>query len=324
MNVERYASRPEWLAHRGIGGSSVAAIRGRSPYGDAWDVWLERQPETDRDSSSIVQDEGARFEPYLLAEYSARTGRPVESAGDGHLIVRHPQFPWATASPDGLVPTIAEPQGGLEVKTDRTGFPWADDVTIDAWSPDADAQVPPYYLDQVYWYLEVTGLPWWDIAGWIPQPWGFPKLHIVRVMADAAHQRRMLLDAARWRHRHLVLGHPPPPSPGGACRSWYNRTVPEDKEVAEATVAEAELVAELVAARADRSVADRRAKEAEAKLAEAMGSRYGLKVGDAKVLWIASKGRESADMDIVRAMCPQAIRPGRPFRSFRLYNFEEG
>lgn len=318
MNLEAYQDRTSWLAARGIGGSAVAAIRGRSPFRGPWDVWVEMQPDVERGPETLVQAEGHRFEPYIVAEYEHATGLVVQALD--HAIVRHPEFWWATASPDGLVGE----DGGVELKTARDASGWCPDsrAVLDSWTPDADALAPAGYLDQVYWYLECTGRPWWDLAVWIPQSWGFPRLRIVRVLADRPHQRRILLDVARWRHAHIVEGREPEITSDDACRRWLGRNAPTDKIVVDATDEQAVLVADLAFARRRKAEAERAAREVEARLAATMGDAYGVRMGDVRCLWTASKGRPTVDMDMVGALCPDAIKPGRPFRSFRLYGFD--
>lgn len=318
-------NRDEWLRNRGFGGTTAAAILN----GREWSAWAALLPDADRsDSSSAILEEGQRFEPYMLSEYQSATGRAAERLTLS--IVRHAEHPWATASPDALVPSVSAAEGGAETKTWRLrGAAWGPTgTTIDRYSVDAEDLAPRDYLVQCYWYLEVTGLPWWDLIAWIPQPWGFPQLRVIRVMADRAHQRRMLARVAEWRFEHVLMGKPPKSDLSDECRKQIGRiNAPSDKDVTVATSEQAALIADLAAARSRKSAAESEIAGIEVRLAEAMGTTYGVRIGSdkksPKCLWVTSKGRNSVDMDLVRERVPEAIREGSPSRRFMLYGFKE-
>lgn len=270
----RFATRAEWLAARGVGGSEVAAIRGRSPFRGPWDVWCDRQPGIERreDGEPEVIAEGHRFEPFILQEYAVATGR--ETLPAPHFVVHHPDVPWATGSLDGFALDPEAGWGAVEVKTYRMReATWARSGTvIERYGPEAEAAAAPYYLDQAYWYLEVTGLPWLDFAVWLPRSWGFPELRWIRVLPDRAYQSRMLVEVARWRARHL-LGDGPPPEVDGSdgCRRWLDsRPTPARKVVREATEREAELVALLLYHREQRDRAEEALRAVESELHASM------------------------------------------------------
>lgn len=319
------ADRAAWLGARGIGGSDVAAVRGRSPFSSAWDVWANLQPDVQQvDRSSEATAEGQRFEEFVLAEYRHATGRDATRLE--HVVVTHPEFCWATGSPDGFVGAL---EGGLELKTYRQAGGWGESGTvIEAYSIEADEVVPPYYLDQAYWYLEVTGLPWWDIAVWLPRRWGFPELRWFRVMADRRHQRSMLLEVARWRQRHLVDGVMPDADASAGCRRYLSsRPADPAKAVRDATDDEAALVQRLAWARETKRQAEAAERQAEAELGMLLGSTYGVRVAEGRCLWVQSRGRPAVDLDRLRREFPAAaeacVSQGQPFRKFQLYLSKE-
>lgn len=313
-----HADRETWLAARGIGGSEVAAIRGTpGAFQTAWDVWVDRQPGVERiERDREILDEGLDAEPYVIARYERATGRHVERTPG--LILRHPEFPWATGSPDGFV----DGEGGLELKTAREMSEWGPSGEV-LGAPD-ETLIPAAYLDQVYWYLEISGLEWWDVAALIPRSWGMPELRWYRVLANREHQRRILLEVARWRQRHLVEGHEPPIDDSPAARRWLDRKGASKRPVREATDREAELVARLAWARAQRDRFEREARQVEAELAESFGDEtYGVRISGLKCLRVRAKGRANVDMNRVRAELPDAISHGREFFRFNLYPTKE-
>lgn len=308
--IRGYTDRAAWLAARGIGASEVAAIRGRSTFRTAWSVWVARQPDPpglERIQQTPRQAEGHELEPEILAAYNAaesrRTGISVAARRMQHVVVGHAEFGWATASPDAVHLTpetcwdrlertrngqqlrqidIPDVAGGVELKSDMHGWYWSreDRVVLDVYTPEADDTIAPAeYLDQVYWTLEVTGRPWWDLAAWLAPRYGEfrPRLKIVRVMADRTHQRRILLDVALWRQRHLVDGIPLDVDDSEACRLWVSRRQPADRVTRRASDAEADLVAQLAAARALAASAEADARRLENQLLDSIGDAYAIR-----------------------------------------------
>lgn len=318
--------RAAWLALRGIGGSDVAAIRGHSPFASPWDVWVRRQPGVaqDRDDADPILAEGLRFEPMIAAEYALATGRTVTR--HVNVVVQHPEFPWATGSPDG---TVVDPEaglGGADWKTYRMrDAAWGPSGSVvEAFGPEAVAVSPLYYLDQAYWYLEITGLPWWDLVVWLPRSFGFPELRWIRVMADRPHQRRMLLEVARWRQRHLVEGVQPDVDGSDACKRWQAPAKATKKTTRPATDAEVDLVARLQWARRVRDEHDRIARQTENELGALFGpDTYGVRMAGLKCLRVRAKGRASVDLDAVRKHLPSAVTDGAEFVRFNLYPVKE-
>jgi len=275
------SDRSAWLELRGIGGSSVAAIRGTpGAYSTAWDVWVDRQPGVERiERRDPVLEEGRVWEPLVLQLYTAATGHHVDPVD--RLILRHPEFPWATGSPDGLVtdPSADGEVGGIEAKTARgdAAQGWGPSgATMEA--PDVDL-VPAHYLDQVYWYLEISGLPWWVVVVLLPRPWGMPELRWYRVLRNVEHQRRMLLEVATWRQRHIVEGVEPALDDSPAARRWLDRTQAPKVPLREATDEEVELVARIAWAREQRDRFESDVRTAEARLTVLFGDHTsGLKM----------------------------------------------
>jgi len=315
-----------------IGGSDVAAILGVNPWRSPWDVWVRHHGEPEPVDAAKAADfeRGRRWEDRVLDDYSVQTGRKLLSL-PGPVIVSHETEGWLVGSPDGFARDAGE-LGGTEAKTDRFGDGWGDDGSvIERWGDDSAMLVPPHYALQVYTYLEVTGLPWWDIAVAVPQSFDFPKVSHVRIMADASIQAQVLDVVGRWREKHLVGGEPPPADGSDGCKRGLAQLYKgdPDKEVREATDAEAELVAELAHVKAQRKDLESREQELQNQLGELMGETYGVRLGEdgPKALWIPRKGRTLIDRDRLKSDFPEAYaackKRGRGSRSFRLYGFDK-
>jgi predicted phage-related endonuclease len=305
VNLKHYPNREAWLAARrvdfGIGGSDTGKILGVAPpsWGGPYSVYADRVLGQQQKRSADEQSDltrGQRWEPMALAEYTEETGADV-SAYD-YALVEHPTESWARASPDAFVfrPDRVEPIGGLEAKTDQRGaMRWGPTGTaIGHWdSATCGEFLPQHVATQVYWYLECTGLPWWDIAALVPS-WAFPELRIIRLMRDPITQGRILDKVGAWRERHLVRGVMPPPDSSDSCSRVLQQTWTPDpaKRLHDATDEEAELATSLYHLREEKRENELARSHTKASLAWLLKERYGLRLSSgAKVTWGGKDGR---------------------------------
>lgn len=307
--LARFDTREQWLAARGIGGTDVAKILDESDYGGPWDVWAERQPGVERiDRSSSVMERGKELEPMVAADYVRTTGHRLGWVGQ-LIVVRHAEFPWATCSPDGLVyGPDGQVEGGVEIKTagDRD----------DDWSKG----VPDRNIHQVLWSLEVTGLPWFDVAAWVSRPFQMPELIVHRVEADRARQRLLLRDVVRWRKKHLVEGVPPELDASKAARRYLNRNAPRGGDVRDATPEEAELVVALAHYREQKNALVSEIERVETELSLAFSDHtYGVRTPTTVCKRVRGRaGDVVLDMATVRATLPHLVRQGAEYHRFNL------
>lgn len=288
LQLRPFATREAWLAARGIGGHAAAAIRGRSPFAGPWDVWCDFQPEVQRrhfDAELLA--EGLRYEPIVAGEFEHATGHRVERVANA--VMFHPEHPWATGSPDAFVNDRA---GGLELKTSRVGGWGPFETTIEFYEPAADHVVPAVFLDQVYWYLHLSGLPVWYVAAWIPRPFLFPELRWYRILRDEHHQAAIFAEVAAWRQKHLVDGVMPEIDDTDGCRTYHTRQPgPGHKRLRDANEREGELIALLMDARGRRDRADSEARRFEAELTQWFGDdTYAIRLPGSGIRCTRSRG----------------------------------
>lgn len=144
-------SEAAWLAERknSVGSSDSPAILGVSPFATPIDVWQRKiglAPEQDENESMRW---GKLLEPLILSEYTRTTGHAV---AETQRFVRHPEYPWMTATLDGLTT-----DGRIvEVKTTSA---WARE-----WGDEDTDQIPESYLVQVHHQMACTGFGEADIA----------------------------------------------------------------------------------------------------------------------------------------------------------------
>lgn len=133
-------------ARKGITGSDIGAIRGVSPFKSTYTLWAEKRGLiSDRIEPSIPMRMGTLFEPairQLFAEQHPEvkvyeTGTWVSKANENYK-----------ANPDALIEDNEGNLGVLEIKH-----------TSQYWS-----ELPPTYVAQVHWYLDVLGLDFAIVA----------------------------------------------------------------------------------------------------------------------------------------------------------------
>lgn len=196
----------------------------------------QRRAQDLRQDAQVIEGRGTLRETGRTGDRGAVSGPGVERRGDGAGRVdvahqRHHEGPghdddrglgaaqglaWATCSPDAWA-YGAEGWGLVEVKTSVKPADWGEPGV---YRPDeAAGHVPPNYLLQVAWALEVTGLPWCDLVAMMP----WYDLRVYRIYADAEYQADLLAQVGEWRERHLVRGEPLPVDGSAACRRVVER-----------------------------------------------------------------------------------------------------
>lgn len=127
--VEVYETREQWLAARGIGGSSSPSILGvgyadHSPLSEWGRMVGQISPTEDTQRLRI----GRKLEPLILELFAEETGFQVQTLGQ-FALCRSNKYPWLTYSTDGLV--IDTPEGLAIAEAKNVGVfmarDWDDD-----------------------------------------------------------------------------------------------------------------------------------------------------------------------------------------------------
>jgi putative phage-type endonuclease len=142
-----------WLGERtkGIGGSEIAAIAGRSPWNTAYQVWMNKTgqiAQADRAPQSEAARWGNLLETTVAAEWAKRNNTHYINIP---VILHDDEHPFMFANIDGftLSADLELITGILEVKTTSA-------YNNDIWE---FGPLPEYYLCQANWYTRITGLP---------------------------------------------------------------------------------------------------------------------------------------------------------------------
>lgn len=140
---------------KGLGGSDLPVLLGRSKYKTPLQLYAEKRGLIDPDDTAgEAADWGHLLEPVVASEYAAR--HPAWLVSE-HPPLAHPEHPWALATIDRAVSERSESaqRWGLEIKTRRFA---------DGWGESGTDSVPPDVLLQCHWYMAVTGWERWDVA----------------------------------------------------------------------------------------------------------------------------------------------------------------
>lgn len=288
--VEVLPTRKAWKAarreeHR-IGGSDVAQILDRSPYGGPWSFWNERvNPSMFSEMiENSEQSRGKRYESRVLEDYSADYGthvwipkKLVAAPAEAEVVIHGSEW-WMAATPDAFVyDSVATSWGGGEAKTSALPEQWGPECEIPRWDESLVKILPVHISIQVYWYLEITGLPWWDVAVLIiSQANSGLQLRRYRFYADVEIQRAMVQTVTQWREAHLIGRIPPAVNGESDCRNWLGLRFGKTNIVREPSPAERALAVEYVTLKATIKESIARADLIENHLLAAMGEADGL------------------------------------------------
>jgi putative phage-type endonuclease len=134
---------PEWL--RCMSASKVAAVLGLNRFESPFSLWHRMKGNVAPDPDDAMKRRGHYLEPAIRNWFADQhPDWAVQTTGSW----RHPDRPWQTASPDGLV---ILPDGTVE------GFEAKSDDNDDQWGEPGTDQVPVGVRAQVQWQMDTIG-----------------------------------------------------------------------------------------------------------------------------------------------------------------------
>lgn len=152
MAVATENTREQWLQERMscIGASDSPSVLGINPFKSAFQLWAEKTgfAEADDLSKNEAVEFGIRLERPVAEAFAERTGRRVEMWPPFSL-VRDPQRPYVSCTPDAVQECERRGEGLVQIKT------------TSAYNAGDWTDGPPlYYQVQVQQELHVTGYSW--------------------------------------------------------------------------------------------------------------------------------------------------------------------
>ncbi len=133
-----------------IGGSDVGSIMGVNPYKSAYDLYLEKSEQIERENidDKLQIKLGHKMEQVVAELYEEETGEKVQLSNKSY---KCKEYPFLVGHIDRK---IVGKKKGLEIKTtssyNKTDY--------------AEGEVPPYHYYQCLFYMMITGMHDWDLA----------------------------------------------------------------------------------------------------------------------------------------------------------------
>jgi putative phage-type endonuclease len=268
MTTLPYRQRsPEWLAARRdlITATDIPVLLGVSPWKCEADLADEKRGTAEPSEPSLRMRVGSFLEPLIADEYARATGAKVRRS---HVMVRHPDLPWAAASLDA---TVVGERRVLELKrASRQRF-------ANGVPEDIEAQVA--------WQLGCTGYPDAHIAVLHDD-----DLAVYEQAADPDLFAELVRLAESFRRRLAEGG------PFARDLARLRRDHPTDDGTEMAADADLEeAVRALLGTRERRKVLEDNEARLEAAIKDRMGDHAVLTGAGWRVTWKRTKDREETD-----------------------------
>lgn len=304
---------PEWYEarRRTLGASEIAAALGLSPWQSAYSLWCEKTGRLEHREATPAMRFGQLVESTVLDMFEEETGLVARFRGDSW---RHPDVPWATASPDALAlespvdPDVEASLGIVEAKTD-----------FSLWDEDS---VPDQYQLQVAWQMWVLGLD----RAWIPLlATGSRKFRVYELQRDE-HLISVVRNAAEdfWQYVRDDV-EPPVDAHEATSRALAQvHSDPDGDAVAVLDDAAVAVLAELATAKRDEKAAKATRTRCENEIKQMLGDApVGVTAGgEVAVTWKQQTARR-IDTDRLRAELPDVADKYTTESTFRVLRPKE-
>jgi putative phage-type endonuclease len=267
---------PEWTAARahGLGGSEIAAVLGLSKWDSHYSLWHRKSGNLPDRNLKDEMDAGRRLEPVILAWW--REQHP-DLVGRRAGTYASRQRPWQIANPDFIAHTRTRESADRRHHGERVGIVEAKYALYDyEWGTEDTDEVPPYYLTQAQWYLDVFDLGVCYLPMFVGSQGQFREYVI---NADPADQELLRTAAAEFM-ASLEAGEEPTIDEHSATYEAIRTLHPGiDRELAVDIPADAWLTYESTKTAADELVASHR--RAKSVVLDLLGdARIGLLAGE--------------------------------------------
>ena len=141
-------TKEEWLALRGIGGSTVGIILGLNDYQSPYELWWNMTNHIEPDIDNEATRWGKLMEPMLRAWFKGEMERlyPESIVQANPDVMQSVEYPFLTANIDGEIFLEPDGWGVVEIKT------------TSAYSKNfEDDTIPDSYYAQIQYYMWMTG-----------------------------------------------------------------------------------------------------------------------------------------------------------------------
>lgn len=308
----------EWHANRRrvITGTDIASIMGENPYQSAFELWLSKKGELERQPDNKAMRIGRIVEPGLRMDATQRYGEVMDCPN----MLQSTKWSIMGGTPDGLrvwAPWL------FEFKTAGYKNAWATlDLSRTSWGQEGTDQVPPHYLYQCMWYMGLTGADQCNLVALISNH-GILEYIIPR---DQELIEYMVEQAQEWWQVHVVKDIQPDLEWSPKVEDWIKRRYPttDKTKIIEADAETSGMIREYRSIRSHLKQLEAEEKQLKLELLERVGDAYKLTSDAGTITCPEVKGRESVDwkqladdMRIDPAVIARYTRTGKSTRQFR-------
>lgn len=291
--------RQQGIRLTGIGASEIAALAGLSKWATPIAIYEAKMgiaPELD----SYAVDLGTELEAPIARVWAKRSKRFLALVDT----LRHPDKPYAIATPDRAVYVSAEARGdGRRLRTDVRDAEKLLQVKSTNWrmrqlwgDEDSD-QIPDEYLVQAHWEGSVAGVQIVDFA----VDFDKTKLCTYRVIVDPEIFGQLYEIAERFFVDHILTQRPPPPDASERYHEFLTRSFPRetlkdfDKVQPSAEPSLLEAIEQLARLRAVEARMKTLKQLARNRIEARIGGAPGIKGEFGKISWKKTKDRRVTD-----------------------------
>lgn len=275
MNVEEIRA-----AHRtGIGGTAIAAIAGKSTFGNAHSVYMDIMGLSEPSAPNERQEAGLMLEPAIAQWYEIKTKYRLIEPG----LIRDKDCEFFIAHPDRLAFNGGDnPHHLVEIK--NVGL-----ENARQWG-EADDDIPVAYNIQVQWYLGITGLEYADVAALI----GGNDLRVKKIQRSDTIITALRRMAEEFWNIHIIPKDPPPIDGSEHCSRLISKLYPDSSDEEILADAESDRIAGLYLnfKALEKDNAEKAEKYAN-ELKNVIGSAKSLKTTHGKFSWGFQRGSAS-------------------------------
>lgn len=271
----------------GIGSSDIPAILGKSPFANAFDVWLSKVEGMDNEGS-FASELGDLMEDTVLTIYD-RKAKPQELFRRPGTL-RHPTKPWVVDSPDAMAVFPDWAVRPVEAKTSRFSGDWGAEGTD---------EIPENYVLQATWHLIVARENNHSVSACdVPVLIRTDEFRIYRVRWDAELAGVMLQEGERFWRDHVETKKPPKMDGSRSVDGWLKKRFPKDSgAVLEATEEDERLAVSLLVAEEQSKVAEVKVKSLISQIQLRMEDATELRGSFGKLTWKKNKPSHVTDWE---------------------------
>jgi len=282
-------SAAEIIRASGIGSSEIALIMGVSKWGDAWTVYATKKGLIQPKAQTEEMRWGKLLEPTIAGAFSDDMNLPINWWDQRIYSERRP---WQYASPDAFVFSTGDEPERVAVLECKTAGP----NTARDFDPHCgtEAGLPEYYLAQIEWQLDVTGLDHAYCAVLI----GGSSFRIYEIEHDPVYAEILVEHGEKFWREHLLADVPPPVSGSDEARAYLRKRYPQVKDkIRMATQREMDMLSDYAALRVHLKEMEGEKDRLEARLCDAIQEAEGIESPLYRMTWKKTKDRTVIDWE---------------------------